>query len=144
MNKELLHQAINFLSRREYVNKELKRKLMQRDFSSSDIDEVMNFLVEKNYQSDIRAAECIFRNRVNKGYGWRYIENEMNTKGVGNDIIHCLYQTCETDWFALAENTYQKKFGCAEITDQKDKAKRMRFMQYRGFSLDEIFAVLPN
>lgn len=142
MNKEILHLAINLLSRREHSLKELRQKLIQRGHESSDLEPVISFLITENYQSDIRAADCFFRHRASKGYGWLYIQNELKQKGIATDIIHAIHQEQNIDWYIQVQNTYQKKFADIPIIDQKDKAKRFRFLQYRGFSLDEIYSVL--
>lgn len=142
MNKEILHLAIALLSRREHSLRELKQKLLQRRFVSNEIDDVLAFLASENYQSDIRAAESIFRNRVNRGYGWLYIQNELKNKGIAGDIIQALQSEQDVDWYQQAADTYQKKFKNPDIKEDKEKAKRMRFLQYRGFTMDEILTVL--
>ena len=48
------------------------------------------------------------------------------------------------DWFKLAKDTAQLKFGSDHEVDAKEKAKRMRFLQYRGFSFDQINYALNN
>jgi regulatory protein len=140
--KEILHKAIALLARREHSSKELMQKLTMRGYMSDDIKDVLHFLQQENYQSDIRAAEAILRNRVSRGYGWRYIENEMSQKGVSSQIKTSLYQEHDVDWYHQAQMVYQKKYADTMIADQNDKAKRMRFLQYRGFSSDEIMTVL--
>ena len=142
MNTDILQKSIGLLSRREHSSKELMQKLMQRGFLLAEIEPVLIFLTNKNYLSDIRAAESIFRNRVNRGYGWLYINNEMNQKGISTDIIDAIYQEQDIDWYQQVLLTYQKKFTNNEINDLTEKAKRMRFLQYRGFSMDEIMSVL--
>lgn len=52
------------------------------------------------------------------------------------------YQDEPVDWFELVTQTYLKKYGDIAIKDPKDKAKRIRFLQSRGFSYDEIASVL--
>ena len=52
------------------------------------------------------------------------------------------YKNIEIDWYLQAELAYNKRFGTRYIKDQKDKAKRMRFLQYRGFTMDEINEVV--
>ena len=144
MIKELLHQAIALLARREHSSKELQQKLLRRGYLLDDIKEVLQFVQEKNYQSDIRAADCIFRNRLSRGYGWQYIESEMVQKGVTFEIIDSIRQAAEIDWQHQAMLVYSKKYGDDKIVDQKEKAKRIRFLQYRGFSLDEIMSVVNS
>ena len=142
MNKEALHSAIQLLSRREHSNKELTQKLLAREFPQDDLAEIIDYLLVKNYLSDDRFAESVIRNRVAKGYGWRYIKNELTQKGVEHASIQLALQEQDIDWYELAQQAYQKKFGQAPIKDQKDKAKRIRFLQYRGFSHEEISSAL--
>lgn len=137
-----MHQSIGLLSRREHTITELKQKLSLRDHEGPEVDEVIQFLIKENYQSDIRAAESIFRNRVSRGYGWLYIKNELKQKGVSSDISYSIHQEQDVDWYQQITETYSKKYADTEVVDLKDKAKRMRFLQYRGFSIDEILSVL--
>ena len=142
MNTEALHRAVDLLSRREHSAKELTNKLKQKDFSSDDIAEVLLYLQEKNYQSDVRFAESACNSRVNKGYGWRYIQQELSFKGVNSSVISELKESLTIDWYYQAELAYNRRFGDSEIKDQKDKAKRIRFMQSRGFDSDQIFSLI--
>ena len=87
----------------------------------------------KNYQSDIRYAESYCRTRVNRAYGWRYIKASLVQKGVSHAIIGELNENDDVDWYLQAELAYNKRFRAKAITDNKDKAKHIRFMQYRGF-----------
>ncbi len=142
MDKALLHSAIDLLSRREHSIAELTNKLRQRSYQTDDIEQVITFLQENNYLSEQRFAESVFRSRINKGYGKRYIVAELQQKGVASHVISEAEEQAEVDWYQQAEQCYRKKFANSKIEDQKDKAKRIRFLQYRGFSTDEIFAVL--
>lgn len=138
LKKEILHSAIAYLSRREHSTKELIEKLERKDFYISDILPVIDYLQVENYQSDERFAESYIRHRINKGYGWQYIQNELSLRGVSREIISEQRKNSEIDWYLQAELAYNKRFSFRDINDQKDKAKRIRFLQYRGFSMDEI------
>jgi len=161
MKKEILHRAVDLLSRREHSFKELHQKLQKKDFDSDDILPVLDYLIEKDYLSDQRFAESILRVRVVKGYGWLYIKNELSQKGVCSMIINELNKNDEIDWYLQAELAYNKRFSTPlveyfsnELLDSgfskdkvfkaaaKEKAKRMRFLQYRGFSPDQIMTIL--
>ncbi|MEW6982308.1 regulatory protein RecX [Colwelliaceae bacterium 6471] len=144
MKKEILHCAINLLSRREHSGKELINKLKQRDFVIDDIMPVIDFLISEDYLSDEKFADCVIRHRVSRGYGWRYIQNELNQKGVNSSIINNVIKNHQIDWYLQAELAYNKRFGASAIEDQKEKAKRIRFLQYRGFSTEEIMTTLQT
>ncbi|NQZ24673.1 MAG: regulatory protein RecX [Colwellia sp.] len=98
---------------------------------------VLEYLIEKNYLSEQRFEESQLRTRINKGYGWRFIKSELAEKGVCSSIIIELNKNQQIYWYLQAELAYNKRFGESEIKDQKDQAKRIRFMQYRGLSSDE-------
>lgn len=144
MKTEVLHSAINYLSRREHSADELFEKLRAKDFLVVDIELVIEHLKEKNYQSDQRYAECIMRNRVKKGYGWQYIKHTLLQKGVCESIINQENKNQQIDWYLQAELAYNKRFGGIKINNKKDKAKRIRFMQSRGFSREHIFILISN
>jgi regulatory protein len=48
----------------------------------------------------------------------------------------------EQDWSALAREMRQKKFGADVPSDFKEKARQMRFLQYRGFEPSQIQAAV--
>ena len=143
-----LHCSVGLLARREHSEFELRQKLHSREFEANDIDIAIERLLDKDYLSDLRFAQSTFRHRVNRGYGWRYIANELKQKGVCSTIVQNLQNNCEIDWYLQAELAYNKRFGEVLVKDpqaaQKEKAKRIRFLQYRGFSTDEIFALVND
>lgn len=143
-----LHCGVGLLARREHSEFELRQKLHTREFEADDIELAIERLLEKDYLSDTRFAQSTCRYRANRGYGWRYIANELNQKGVCSTIIQQLQKNCEIDWYLQAELAYNKRFGESWVQDpqaaQKEKAKRVRFLQYRGFSTDEIFALVND
>ncbi|WP_286235042.1 regulatory protein RecX [Thalassotalea sediminis] len=142
MNKDILHTGIDLLSRREHSVKELKQKFLQRGYASEDFSDVIEFLVANQYLSEQRFTESVFRNRINKGYGAKYIEQELMQKGIDSTMINNVAEEMSVDWQEVATRVYDKKFGTTPITDDKNKAKRIRFLQYRGFASQEIFSLI--
>jgi regulatory protein len=65
----------------------------------------------------------------------------LRQKGIAEDLIsEALPQLKETE-LAAAREVWRKKFGIAP-RDEKEKAKQVRFLQSRGFSISVIFIVL--
>jgi regulatory protein len=143
-----LHCGVGLLARREHSEFELRQKLTVREFEEVDIEAAIERLLEKNYLSDSRFAISTCRYRANRGYGWRYIANELKQKGVCSIIIQELRNNCEIDWYLQVELAYNKRFSESRVKDpkqaQKEQAKKIRFLQYRGFSHDEIFSVVKT
>jgi regulatory protein len=128
--------AMDLLSRREHSRRELKQKLKKRFKTDELIDEQLDRLSEENLQSDQRFAESFLRQRLSRGHGPLRIRQEMRQRGISDSELEQAMVEEKPNWFDLAEAAYQRKFGEVPPGDIKEKAKRGRFMQYRGFSLD--------
>lgn len=138
MKKTASEQAVSYLARREHSALELRRKLDKSGFDSAEIEHVLAQLQQADLQSDERFAESYVRSRINRGYGKTRIRVELQERGVADELISDSLQQAEVDWFALAAEVRRKRFGEQNPDDFKSRAKQQRFLQYRGFSHDEI------
>ena len=72
------------------------------------------------------------------------ISIELNERGVKESVVEHYLQTDDEAWQQTLEQQYLKKYKNKSIEDYNDKAKRIRFLQYRGFTLDVIYQVVSN
>lgn len=128
--------AMDLLARREHSRRELRQKLLRRFQDENIVDEQLDLLVDDNLQSDARYAASLLRQRVGRGHGPVRIRQEMRQKGVADPEIDAAMAAEAVDWYGLAEETYHRKFGELPATEIKEKARRSRFMLYRGFDVD--------
>lgn len=128
---------MNLLARREHSVAELVTKL-SNDFEYDDIMIVINKLTEKDLQSDQRFAENYLRYRSQRGFGYQKIRQELKERGVDAELISDALEESDIDWFALAAAARCKRFGEKEPEDYKERAKQQRFLQYRGFTHEQI------
>lgn len=126
--------AMDYLARREHSRLELRRKLKKRFDDDELVEQQLERLVEENLQSDARYAESFVRQRFNRGHGPLRIRQEMRQRGVPDGDIQQALESENFDWFASARSVLARKYGDAPAVELKQKAKRSRFMQYRGFS----------
>jgi regulatory protein len=133
---DIRYAAMDLLARREHSRRELKQKLKKRFQDDQLIDQQLDRLAEERLQSDQRFAESFLRQRINRGHGPLRIRQEMRQKGIPDAEISAALELEQPDWYALAEASYRRKFGELPPEDIKAKAKRSRFMQYRGFALE--------
>lgn len=126
--------AMDYLARREHSLKELKQKLKKRFNDDELIGQQLERLVEENLQSDTRFAESFVRQRFNRGLGPLRIRQEMRQRGIGDVDIQRAMEAENFDWYGSARAVLSRKYGDVPAQDLKQKAKRSRFMQYRGFS----------
>lgn len=128
--------AMNFLARREHSLSELRTKLRRRFTDERQVETQLQKLVVEKLQSDERFAESFARMRAGRGYGPARVRQDMREKGLSDGDIASAFETAELDWDAIAAREMHKKFGTDAPADLKEKAKRIRFMQYRGFAVD--------
>ena len=124
--------AMKMLMRREHSKLELFQKLQVKGFDVETINDSISKLVKQNYQSDERFAEDFILMRFNQGKGPVRIVSELKMKGINT------FDLSAFDWFVLAKEIRQKKFGNQISLDYKETAKQKRFLQSRGFNLDQI------
>ena len=133
--------AMNLLARREHSMLELRNKLKRRFSCHLLIEEQLSRLAQERLQSDARFTESYVRHRSSRGYGPLRLREELRERGVSEIEVDAAIQEQEIDWFALAADVILKKFGTVPSRDVKEKSKRVRFMQYRGF-LAEHYRIL--
>jgi len=129
--------AMNLLARREHSQRELRQKLGRRFDDVALVEHEIQRLAEQNLQSDQRFAESFVRQRAGRGCGLVRVRQEMRQKGLSDSEIELAVDAAEIDWSELAVEVYEKKFAHSAPVDLKEKAKRIRFMQYRGFDRDD-------
>jgi regulatory protein len=130
--------AMDLLTGREFSRAELATKLNKRFDSHPSIEEVLVKITEEGLQSDKRFAEAFVRSRIYRGHGLARIRQDIRQKGVSDELVARALEEADIDWYALARDVATRKFGQRPASDQREKAKRMRFMQYRGFNYDQI------
>ena len=128
--------AMNLLARREHSVRELRKKLKRRFVDDVMIDEQLARLSSENLQSNLRFAESYARQRVGRGYGPVRVQEELRERGASVADVAAAMRELEVDWGVVASEVMLKKFGVLAPVDIKEKARRARFMQYRGFTAE--------
>ncbi len=134
--------ALDLLAMREHSRYELKQKLVKKLGNSPMISVVLDELLVRGYQSDLRYAHAFIRYRVGKGYGERYIALALQQKQVDRAIVLQAFDELAVDWFDVALHCYQRRYGSDLVSDAKEKERRTRFMISRGFSFEHIKELL--
>lgn len=128
---------------REHSRQEIFQKLSRKEYRTNvDLDALLDDLEENNYLSNERFTESFIRSRVSRGQGSVKIINELRMRGIKESLIVSAMQEADIDWFAIATEQYEKKFGEKKVTDFSEKAKQMRFLTGRGFAGEVVRAVV--
>ncbi|MEM6512920.1 MAG: regulatory protein RecX [Pseudomonadota bacterium] len=131
-------KAMDLLARREQTRGELITKLVKARFAVDIAEDVVSQLGTEGLQSDQRFAEAFVQSRYRSGKGPARVRAELRGKSVPDALIDSALSDFDGNWYALAVDVRAKKFGTAPASDFKEKARQMRFLQYRGFESDHI------
>ncbi len=129
---------MDLLSRREHAAAELRRKLIEKGFDELFVDEALAGLAADGLLSDARYAESYVRSRMNRGFGPVRIREELRQRGVANELIGDCLAFQGQRWIETARSARQKRFGSELPSEMKARAKQLKFLQYRGFTSDQI------
>ena len=136
---------MDYLARREYGQEELVRKLERAGYNYDAVVAEVLKLAAEDLQSDKRFAQSFVQVRINQGKGPVRICHELKKRGISQSLVDSEITASGQDWFALAKEIRERKFGLDPPSDFAHKARQMRFLQYRGFEADQVqFAVSVN
>lgn len=132
-------QALKFLTRREYSRAELKGKLAPLAESEEQLDVLLATLQTEGFLSDHRYASQRVMARAGR-YGNARLAQELRHSGVTDEDIGAALEE-SGDEVARCRAVWQRKFRDLPASVE-ERAKQMRFLQYRGFSGEAIRRVL--
>lgn len=89
----------------------------------------------RGLQSDERFVEGYVENRMRRGYGPQRIRQELAQRGLQGDAVARCLDLGAAEWWGLMVAAHDKKFGSALPRDPKERARRARFLEYRGFDV---------
>jgi len=135
---ELREAALRLLARREHSRRELARKLTRRGWPESAVEQTIDELAGENLQCDIRYAESYVRQRVARAYGPLRIRAELAERGIDRALAAQALEAESPDWFAIAADWYERRYGQKPPADFKEKSRRQQALARRGFAHEHI------
>ncbi len=79
-----------------------------------------------------------------RGYGPARIRRELAARGLPAGSIERLVNISSGDWLADLRRVRRKKFGAGAPRDRVEWARQARFLQGRGFTVEQIRRVLND
>jgi regulatory protein len=133
---------VRLLAAREHSRGELRRKLLARGFHRDDVERLLSDLVGRGLLSDARFVEAYVAERVRRGYGPLRVRAELRERGVEEILIDQGLEPFRDAWTDALSRAHDKKFGPLPPTDRMEFGRRARFLQYRGFTAEQVCRVL--
>lgn len=147
----LRRAAMDFLARREHSLYELKTKLIRKfpDLSPKLVLAVLSRLTIEGLQSDERYTESRIRYRLERGFGYHHIRNDLISKGVDAYVVDQMLHPDDDCWLHKARELIEKKLSPPADAPHRvlafagpEHKKLARFLEARGFSQREIRVAL--
>jgi regulatory protein len=132
--------AVRFLARREHARAELEAKLTAKGWAASEVRIALDELEAEGLLSDARFAGALAAQRAGR-YSRRGIAAELKSKGVAQPAIDAAIAQADIDDDVALDALWQRRFGAPPAND-REKARQVRFLQSRGFSLSAILKLL--
>jgi regulatory protein len=130
------------LARREHSRSELHDKLLKKGCAEALAEETVKRLEQEHLVSDDRFMESLIQARRSRGYGPLRIQKELQEKGVTAEAIERWLDVSGREWLEDIRRVQRKKFGARLPKSYPERARQARFLQYRGFTYDQIQKVL--
>jgi regulatory protein len=139
---ELRARALRLLARREHSRTELARKLAAHAGSREALEQLLEALSARRQLSDERYAEERTRQLARK-YGAARIRFDLISKGVAAETAQRLAAASGDADLDRARAILTRKYR-QPATSAAERARRMRFLQGRGFGQDIIRRLLSS
>ena len=140
--QRLRSTAFALLAKREHSRQELKSKLLLYGASPEELEPLLAELTGNDYQSDERMAGMLVRANMRKGRGPARIQQELKKHHIEAELAEEDIE--QVNWLQQAMELRMRKFGEELPIEQKEKARQVRFLQYRGFDLDICFKAITK
>lgn len=127
--------ALRLLTRRDHSRAELEKKLAAEAESAEQLAMVLDRLQAERLLSDHRYASHRVATRASR-YGDARLKQELRQQGISDDDIAAAMPEAG-DEAGRCRSVWARKF--RELPKSaEERAKQMRFLQYRGFSSEAI------
>ncbi|MEM6767206.1 MAG: regulatory protein RecX [Bacteroidota bacterium] len=148
MDKEILKKIYKFCAYQERYSAEVKRKLHGMGTLSNEVPLMLVHLEEEGFLNDTRYAHSFARGKFSqKKWGKIKIRQSLREKGIDDTLIYqaILQEIEEEDYLqTLSYLVEKKKKDIPDLTQPKEKAKMIRFLQQKGYETSLIFKALQE
>jgi regulatory protein len=133
--------AYLLLARRDHAAAELAARLVDKGHAPAVVASLVASLLERGYLNDERFAAHFVRAHGARGRGPLRIRRELEEFGLPSALV-AEALAAGPDWEEAARALRRRRFGAEVPALWAEKARQMRFLQYRGFSPDHIRSAL--
>ncbi len=135
-------RALRLLARREHSREELRRKHLAHAAEGDDVDALLDELVSRGWLSDTRFAEQSIRAKARR-FGPLKLAQQLRAKGIDEETIARGFRAAAGDGASSVAGVWRTRFHAAPA-DEREFARQARFLQGRGFPLEDVVRFLRS
>lgn len=140
-------RAVHLLEYMDRTERDMRRKLQQGNYPPEVIDETIEYLKYYGYIDDKRYASRYLSLRLG-GKGHRRLFMELRQKGVSMSLVQEAWdELCrdeDTDERVSIRKIIEKKVGEQTRLPRKEYQRLLNYLARRGFSWEDVSAVLQE
>lgn len=131
--------ALYYIGYKMRTESEVRKKLLEKEFTEDIIERVMDFLIKYDYVNDEKYCISYIKQRLRCNPKGKYIlKMELKQRGIQESIICKSLEESDIDEFGDVVKLLEKKCYDLENIDEKEKKRLILFLQRRGYSYDII------
>ena len=138
-------RAMHLLTRMDYTEAELEKKLMKGEYTPQAVKIAMDYVRSYHYLDDERYVTrylSTYQGRKSR----RQMQFELERKGIPREMIRRVQETLEdeegeTDETEMIRQLLEKRCRNPKEADEKEKRRHYGYLMRRGFSSSEIQSV---
>lgn len=144
MAQKTYDYALNLLSARAYTTRNLRRKLVQKEFEADEVDATIERLTASGLLDDRKYAAEFARYRlVVRGSSARRVEQDLARRGIDRETAKAALQGVmedePVDALSAIDRLARKKLLSLDGLDPEVKRRRLfGFLARRGYELEDI------
>lgn len=131
--------ALNFLSFKARSEKEVRDKLLIKEYNETIINRVIEFLKRYEYINDEKYAKSFVKDGIKlKNVGRKKLIYDLRQKGIKTEIIDHVLDNTDLDEINNVLKLIDKKISNKDELDLKNKQRIYHFLIRKGFSYEII------
>lgn len=137
LNKRAVTRCEYLLSGKNYTAAELAKKLSEGYYPDSVIRHTLSFLVEYGFVDDAYYAER-YAEVHGRRKSIRQLRMELTGRGIERDIIDRVLENAGEQEAATLARLVEKRCKNADLSDEKEWNRQLRYFIGKGFAFDEV------
>jgi regulatory protein len=134
-------RALRLLARRDYTRRELAEKLSADVTDYEELEALLDEFTDRGWLSEERVVEQVVNAKAGR-FGPLRIRKTLLERGVPEALIAPALESLKATELESARTLWARKFRPPQTP--AEKARQVRFLQSRGFSLDVAMRVVRS